>query len=49
MVCTKVERLEYKYHMELKELLNGFNDMRAPGKGIHTNCNYKCTEICDAP
>jgi hypothetical protein len=35
--------------MELKELLNGFNDMKTPGKDNHTNCNYKCIKVGDAP
>jgi hypothetical protein len=38
-----------RYHMELKAFLNGFNDMRTPRKGIHTNYNYKCIEVCHAP
>jgi hypothetical protein len=33
--------------MELKELLNGFNDMRTLGKGIDGACSYKCIEVCD--
>jgi hypothetical protein len=37
-----------RYHMELKELSNGFNEIRTIGKGIHGTCNYKCTEVCDS-
>lgn len=33
--------------MELKELLNGFNDMKTLGKGIHGACSCKCIEVCD--
>jgi hypothetical protein len=33
--------------MEFKELLNGFNDIRTLGKGIHGTCNCKCVEVCD--
>jgi hypothetical protein len=33
--------------MELRELLNGFNDMRTLDKGIHGACSYKCIEVCD--
>ncbi len=35
-----------RYHMEFKKLLNGFNEMRTIGKGIHGTCNYKCIEVC---
>jgi hypothetical protein len=34
--------------MELKELLNGFNEMKMIDKGIHGTCNYKCTKVCDS-
>jgi hypothetical protein len=33
--------------MELKELLNGFNNMKTLGKGIHGACSYKCIKVCD--
>jgi hypothetical protein len=33
--------------MELKELLNGFDDMKTLGKGIHGAYSYKCIEVCD--
>jgi hypothetical protein len=30
----------------MKELLQGFNDMQANGKGIHQNCKCSCDDIC---
>jgi hypothetical protein len=36
-----------RYHMELRELLNRFNDMNTQGKGIHDTYSCKCTKVCD--
>jgi hypothetical protein len=33
--------------MELRELLNGLNDMRTMCKDIHNAYSCKCTEVCD--
>ncbi len=35
-----------RYHQELKELLQGFNDMRTCGTWIHDNRLCSCIEIC---
>ncbi len=34
------------YHQELKELLQGCNDMRVDGRGIHNDHTCSCTNIC---
>jgi len=35
----------YHYHRELKELLGGFNDIRAIGKGIREVCNCNWSNV----
>jgi hypothetical protein len=35
-----------RYHQEVKEFMNGFNDIQLDDKGIHDTCNYTCAQVC---
>ncbi len=49
LVGAKAENLEHMLLLipsRIEELLQGFNDMRISGRGVHDNCLCSCIEIC---
>lgn len=41
-----------RYHQEIRELLNGLNDIRTSGKGVHGEdgtCTCRCSQVCAIP
>jgi hypothetical protein len=40
------------YHQEIRELLNGFNEMRTDDNGLHSkgeSCKCTCPQVCTIP